>query len=190
MPTPARLDPHRSALLIIDLQERLMPVIHEGPTCVRRCARLVEGAQALSVPRLVTEQYPRGLGATVPEVARYLDPETTCIEDKTCFSACTGRVGGMIEMLGVRSVILCGVEAHVCVLHTALDLLEKGYTVAFCEDGTGSRRPIDKHAATHRMIQAGVIPTTVEAALMELAGDAASERFRAIRNIIKSGPGE
>lgn len=185
MPT-ARLDPHRSALLVIDLQERLMPVIHDQSTVTRRAARLAEGAAALSVPRLVTEQYRRGLGPTVPELARHLDHDVTAYEDKTSFSACVGRISGMLETLGVRSVVLVGVEAHVCVLFTALDLLDQGFTVAVCEDAIGSRRPIDKHAAWQRMIQAGVIPSTVESVLFEWVGDASSDRFKAIRGILQS----
>ncbi len=185
MPIP-RLDPHRSALLVIDLQERLMPVIHEKTTCIRRAARLAEGAAALSVPRFVTEQYSRGLGATVPEIAKHLDHDVTAYEDKTRFSACVGRISGMLETLGIKSVVLVGVETHICVLFTALDLLDQGFTVAVCEDATSSRRPVDKHAAMQRMVQAGVLPTTVESALFEWVGDAASERFKAIQSILRS----
>lgn len=185
----ARLDPHRSALLVIDLQGRLMPVIHEKDTVIRRAARLAEGAAALSVPRFVTEQYARGLGATVAEVAKHLnhpDSPVTAYEDKTRFSACVGRIASMLETLDVRSVVLCGVEAHVCVLFTALDLLDAGYTVAVCEDAVGSRRSSDKQAAIRRLVQAGAIPTTVESVLFEWAEDASSERFKAIQEIIRS----
>lgn len=186
MPDVLRLDPHRSALLIIDLQKKLMPVIHEKTAVVRRAARLAEGAKALTVPRLVTEQYSKGLGSTVDEVAMHLDRDVTCYEDKTRFSACVGRIASMLDTLGVRSVILAGVETHVCVLHTALDLLDREFIVAVCEDATSSRRAVDKHAAMQRMIQAGVIPTTVESALLELCEDAATDRFKAIREVIRS----
>lgn len=181
-----RLDPSLSAVLLIDLQEKLMPVIHEKSACMRRSARLAEGARVLGVPLLVTEQYPQGLGKTVPEIKRFLDEGVACYESKTRFSACIPRIVGMLETLGIRSVILAGVETHVCVLHTALDLLDRGFTVAVCEDAVGSRRAIDKHAAILRMMQAGVVPTTVESALLELCGDASNERFRAIRSVIKS----
>lgn len=185
MPVP-RLDPHRSALLVIDVQDRLMPVIDENATVIRRAARLAEGAAALSVPRFVTEQYARGLGATVPALAKFLNHDVTAYEDKTAFSACVGRISGMLETLGVRSVVLVGVEAHVCVLFTALDLLDQGFTVAVCNDAIGSRRAVDKQAAWQRMIQAGVIPTTVESVLFEWTGDASSDRFKAVRDIIRS----
>ncbi|MEM1445744.1 MAG: isochorismatase family protein [Planctomycetota bacterium] len=185
-----RLDPHRSALLVIDVQDRLMPVIEQKTTVIRRAARLAEGAEALSVPRFVTEQYSRGLGSTVPDLAKHLDQNVTAYEDKTTFSACVGRIAGMLETLGIKSVVLVGVEAHVCVLFTALDLLDQGFTVAVCEDAIGSRRAVDKHAAWQRMIQAGVIPTTVESVLFEWTGDAASDRFKAIRGIIQSKAAE
>ena len=181
-----RLEMDNTAVLLVDMQAKLMPVIHEQGACVRRAARLMEAAKILNLPRLVTEQYPRGLGHTVPEVGKYLDDGVTCFEEKTRFSACGGRVLDTLELLGVRGVILAGVEAHVCVLHTALDLLDRGFLPAVCEDAVSSRRVVDKHAAILRMAQAGVVPTTVESALLELCGDAGSDGFRAIRDVIKS----
>ncbi|MEM9883187.1 MAG: hydrolase [Planctomycetota bacterium] len=180
-----RLDPQRSALLLIDLQERLVPVMHEKTTVVRRAARLVEGANVLGVPVLITEQYPRGLGHTVADIAKQLRGAVS-VDEKTRFSASGPGLTKRLEQQGTRSVVLAGIETHVCVLQTALDLLAAGYTVAVCEDATSSRRAIDKRAALQRLAQAGAVPATVEAVLFELLGDADSPKFRALQAVIRS----
>ena len=184
MPVP-RLDPQRSAVLLIDLQERLMPVMHGRSQLERRAARLLEGANALKVPVLVTEQYPRGLGATVTAVSQHLSA-TVYRDQKTRFSACSESLLRFLRKFEIRSVVLGGIEAHVCLLQTCLDLLDERLTVAVCHDATSSRRASDKEAALQRMTQAGALPTTVEAALLELVADADTEGFRAIRRVIQS----
>ncbi|MEM6855739.1 MAG: hydrolase [Planctomycetota bacterium] len=181
----ARLDPKRSAVLLVDLQEKLLPVMHEKTTVERRAGRLIQGANVLGVPVLLTEQYPKGLGRTVGSIARQLDA-AVCTDEKTRFSACSESVIRLLEKFETKSVVVAGIETHVCVLQTCLDLLERGYTVALCVDAVSSRRPIDKKAAVDRMIQAGVLPTTVEAVLFELMGDANSPKFRELRSIIQS----
>ncbi|MEM9419064.1 MAG: hydrolase [Planctomycetota bacterium] len=181
----SRLDPKRSAVLLIDLQDKLLPVMQEKTTVERRAGRLIQGANLLKVPVLLTEQYPKGLGRTVGSIAKQLDG-AVCIDEKTRFSACSDSVIRLLEKLQVKSVVVAGIEAHVCVLQTCLDLLERGYTVALCEDAVSSRRPIDKKAAVDRMIQAGVLPTTVESVLFELLGDASSPLFRELRGVIQS----
>ncbi len=186
---PPRLPPDRSAVLLVDLQERLAPVMRDRQRLIRRAARLVQGAHVLGVPLLVTEQYPRGLGETVEEVSRHIvDPH--CIEEKTRFSACIDPVRTQLELTGAESVVVAGVEAHVCILGTCLDLLEAGYTVFPAWDAISSRRAEDKHAARERLTQAGAVPTTVESVLLELLGDAGDSRFRQVQNLIKGeGPG-
>ena len=182
MPT-IRLQPDRAAILLIDLQEKLVPVMRDRKTLTRRCARLVQGAHLLGVPLLVTEQYPRGLGETVSEVARhFVNPH--CIESKTRFSACITPIQGQLESLNVETVVLAGVEAHVCVLGTCLDLLDAGYKVMVAHDAISSRRSCDMRAAVQRMTQAGAVPTTVETVLMELVGDASAPAFREVRHLI------
>ncbi|MEO1236735.1 MAG: hydrolase [Planctomycetota bacterium] len=185
---PGRLDPERSVVLLIDLQDKLLPVMHEKTTVRRRTARLIEGAAVLDVPVLVTEQYPRGLGKTVKDIADLLQGAVS-VSEKTRFSACAEPVTRLLEKFEARSVVVAGIETHVCVLQTCLDLLERGLTVALCEDATSSRRPVDKKAAVDRMIQAGVLPTTVESVLFELLGDADSPKFRALRGVIQSKDG-
>ena len=183
-PNPPRLLADRTAVLLVDLQERLLPVMRDRQRLVRRAARLVQGVHLLGVPLLVTEQYPRGLGDTVEEVARHIvDPH--CIEEKTRFSACIEPVRTQLELIGAESVVVAGIEAHVCILGTCLDLLEAGYTVFPAWDAISSRRAEDKHAARERLTMAGAVPTTVESVLLELVLDASDSRFRQIQNLIK-----
>lgn len=181
----ARLDPKHSAVLLVDLQEKLLSVMHEKTTVARRAGRLVQGANVLKVPVLLTEQYPKGLGRTVDTVAKQLDG-AVCTDEKTRFSACSESIVRLLEKFDTKSIVLAGIETHVCVLQTCLDLLERGYTVALCEDAVSSRRPIDKKAAVDRLIQAGALPTTVESVLFEMLGDASSPKFRELRGIIQS----
>lgn len=181
----ARLDPQRSAVLLVDLQDKLLPVMHEKTTIERRAGRLIQGANVLGVPVLITEQYPKGLGRTVSSIAKQLDA-AVCTDEKTRFSACSESVVRLLEKFETKSIVVAGIETHVCVMQTCLDLLERGYTVALCVDAVSSRRPIDKKAAVDRLIQAGVLPATVESVLFELLGDANSPRFRELRTIIQS----
>ena len=185
-PTPnlPRLLPDHSALLVVDIQERLVPVMRDRQRLIRRAARLVQGAHLLGIPLLVTEQYPRGLGETVEEIARhFVDPH--CIEQKTRFSACIEPVQTQLELLGARSVVVAGIEAHVCILGTCLDSLEAGCTVFPAWDAISSRRAEDKHAARERLTMAGAVPTTVESVLLEWLADASDRRFRQVQNLIK-----
>jgi len=184
IPKPPRLVAERSALLVVDVQERLVPVMRDPKRLIRRTARLVQGAHLLGVPLLVTEQYPRGLGDTVDEIARhFVNPH--CIEEKTRFSACVEPVRTQLELIEAESVVVAGIEAHVCILGTCLDLLEAGYRVFPAWDAISSRRAEDKYAARERLTTSGALPTTVEAALMEWLADAGDGRFRAVQNLIK-----
>ncbi len=178
-----RLDEHKTALLVIDIQKKLLPHIHEAPSLLRRAARLVDGFHNLRLPILVTEQYPQGLGPTVPQLAKRL--ATAITVEKLRFSACVEPIVEQLEAHGIKSVVVCGIEAHVCVMHTVLDLLEGGYVTALVLDAIGSRRPLDATAAEQRMIRAGALPATVESVLFELAREARGERFKAIRAVIQ-----
>ena len=183
-----RLNPQRSAVLLIDFQQRLLPVMRRRSTVIRRTQRLIEGASILGLPVVVTEQYPRGLGPTHESIsaklhgAVYTDP-------KTRFSAFGPSLQQHLEKFEVQSVVVAGVEAHVCVLLTCLDLIDAGYTVAVCQDAVSSRRDEDRSAALARMQQAGVLPATVESVLFELMGDADSPHFKAMRAVIQSDEG-
>ena len=185
MSATARIDHRTSLVLLVDMQEKLLPVIDQKSTVLRRCTRLLAAARVLGVPWAVTEQNPRGLGRTVSDLADCIaDAEATA--EKMRFSAWVPQVREAAERLGTRSVVLCGVEAHVCVQQTALDVLDAGLTPVVCLDAVGSRRALDRQAAVHRMMQAGALMGSVESVLMEWCETADGKRFRAIRDIIKS----
>ena len=183
MPIP-RLHPRHTALLVVDIQERLLPGMVEREELLGRTACLIEGVKALELPILVTEQYPKGLGPTVEAITRHL-PAGASVFEKLKFSACTEPVREELRRLNTRSVVVAGIEAHVCILQTCLDLAGAGYTTAVAVDAISSRRPLDREAAVQRMIQSGVLASTVESALLELVGEAGGDRFRSVLKYIK-----
>lgn len=180
-----RLQISQTALLVVDVQEKLLPVIHHGEAVARQVGRLIDGATVLRVPILVTEQYRRGLGLTVPALVGKLG-QAVCIHEKLKFSACIEPVRAELIKRGIQQVVVCGIEAHVCVLQTCLELVELGYVTAVALDAIGSRRPADQQAAVLRMVQAGIIPTTVESVLFELVHEAGTNRFKAVLPIVKA----
>jgi nicotinamidase-related amidase len=173
-----------AAVLVVDVQEKLLPHIHNAQPLVEQIGRLIDGAHALDLPVLVTEQYRKGLGPTVADVAHHL-PEDIRPYEKLKFSACIQPVREQLNELNVHSLLICGIEAHVCVLQTCLDLLCSGYLPMVVVDAIGSRRIGDQEMAVQRMVQAGVVPTTVESALLELVDEAGTGRFKAMLPIIK-----
>ena len=179
-----RLDQDRTAVLVVDVQEKLAPVMHEHERMIAQTGRLVAGADVLGLDVLVTEQYPKGLGATVPGVADRL-PDRAQRFEKTRFSGCVEPVLEHLTASAARCVVVAGIEAHVCVAQTCLDLAVKGFDVAVAWDATASRREADREVALHRLIQAGVMPLTVEAALFELTGEASGQRFKAMLDVVK-----
>lgn len=182
--SPARLDRARSAVVLVDMQERLVPAMREADRLVAQADRLIEAAGLLEVPVLVTEQYPKGLGATVPALAGHLE-RAVCVEAKTRLSAAIDPVCEHLRRLGAQSVVLAGIEAHVCVLATGLDLLAAGYQVFPVWDAIGSRSAGDYQAARERLTQAGAVPSTLESVLFEWLGDAADPRFKAVQALIR-----
>ncbi len=170
-----------AALLLIDLQERLMPVIADQEAVVTRAVRLAAAATLLDVPVLATEQHPKGLGPTVPPLAGYPQRVMT----KTAFSAAGDP--GFAEMLpaGTGQVVVAGVEAHVCVLQTVLDLLAAGRRVAWAADATGSRDPADRAAAIERARQHGAEIVTSEMVLFEWLRDARHPSFREVHKLLR-----
>jgi nicotinamidase-related amidase len=198
--TLGRLCPSSTALLVCDIQERFRPLICGFPAVADAARRMVKGAQALQIPVLATEQYPAKLGATVGEVGL---PEGAPVVAKTRFSmmvpevrqwlasagAASGRpaLGGGANGGGdgIRSVMIVGIEAHVCVLQTALDLLAEGVEVHLITDGVSSQRAPDRAAGLARAAQSGAFLTTSESALFELCGDAAHPAFKAISAVAR-----
>ena len=183
MPIP-RLDTDATALLIVDMQQRLIDVMDQPRALIDQTARLIRGATALNLPIIVTEQYPKGLGPTAPVLADLLT-NAIGVYDKLKFSACIEPVRTSLNNHGIRSVLVAGIETHICLQHTCYDLMDAGYIVAGVRDATSSRQPFDRDTALQRMAHAGVVPTTVEAALFELVHEAGGDKFNAIRHLIK-----
>jgi nicotinamidase-related amidase len=175
-----RLERTASVLCVIDVQERLVPAMHGGDAVVARCRRLAAGARLLGVPTLVTEQYRKGLGPTVPSLADLLPSPL----EKMSFSCC-GSAGFMASLpAAARQVVLCGLETHVCVAQTALDLLAEGYAVVLAVDAITSRCPLDRDVALRRLEGSGAVPTTSEAILFEWCRTAAHPEFQAVRKLV------
>lgn len=175
------LDPAQAALLIVDMQENFRPAIEGFDAVAQRIARLASGARLLGVPVIITEQYPKGLGHTVTEIRAVLADDQPIIE-KTAFSVC-GQ-SGVVEMLPAQ-VLLCGIETHVCVNQTALDLLNRGIDVHVVGDCVSSRCFTDRDAGLNRMQRAGAILSTLEMALFELMKDAKHPQFKAVQKLLK-----
>ena len=176
-----KLDPERAALVVIDVQEAFRKALPEGfDQLARAVATLVRGAEAVGIPIHVTEQYPKGLGATVPEVAERL-PDGVAPIDKVCFSAAEAEG---FELGGRGQALVCGIEAHVCVNQTVLDLLGSGVEVHVAEDAVGSRFPQNKEVGLHKMERAGAVVTSVETALFELLGAAGTDEFKRVQKLI------
>ena len=185
MPHPRLLDPAKTALVIVDVQEAFRSVVGDFALTASRIAMAARGFQVLGVPILVTEQYPKGLGRTAEEIVLTL-PDDFQFFEKTAFSSC--GAGGFIERLqdgGVSQVALCGLETHICVNQTAHDLLDNGFEVHLLTDCVGSRFEHDKQAGLAKMQSSGVVPASVEMALFELMRDAKHEKFKEIQAIVK-----
>lgn len=183
MPTEPRLTAARgAALLIVDLQTRLLPAIDRADRVVARTAQLVRGARLLDLPVVATEQVPAKLGPTIPALAEILPARLA----KTTFHA--GGADGIWDALAaprVRHVALAGIEAHICVAQTALELLARGFTVQVPVDAVGSRFASDREVALRRLERAGAILTTAEACLFEWVEAADHPQFRAIAALVK-----
>jgi len=166
-----------TALVVVDVQEGFRSYGCFGDVA-QACGRMVEGAGILGVPVIATEQYPKGLKHTAPEVGLAADSRPV---EKSVFSAV--RADGF-NLAGRNQVMVCGIEAHVCVAQTALDLLDRGVAVQIVTDAVGSRHPHDREVALQRLDRAGATLTTVEAALLELCKHAGTPEFKAVQKVI------
>lgn len=182
-----RLDRKDAVLVVIDVQERLMPVIHERFEVERNIERLIRGAHILGVPVIVTEQYVKGLGPTV-EPLRIALEETSGYRpiEKNCFSAqgCA-PFAAQLAALDRRQILIAGVETHVCVYQTVLDLLGGDRTVWVVADAVSSRTPRNRDLALQRLTSEGAKLSTTEMALFELTVTAGTDEFRAISKLVK-----
>jgi nicotinamidase-related amidase len=176
-----KLDPERAVLVVIDVQEAFRKALPGFDDVAASVATLVRGAAAIGVPVVVTEQYPQGLGATVAEVADHL-PDAVDRVEKVRFSA--ADVDGFD--LGARDqALVCGIEAHVCVNQTVLDLIGEDVEVHVAADAVGSRTEANRELGLAKMERAGAVVTGVEMALFELLGGSDAEAFKEVQGLVK-----
>ena len=175
-----RIIREEAAAVVIDYQEKLVPAMHKKEELIRNSQILLKGLKILGVPMCVTQQYTKGLGMTVSEIQEAAG--TKAYMDKISFS--TADVTAE-QIQGKKYVILCGMEAHICVLPTLIDSKAEGYVPVLVEDCISSRKKNDKKMAIKRAIQEGAIVTTYEAVLFELLKEAGTEESKAIQRLIK-----
>jgi nicotinamidase-related amidase len=175
----------RSALVIIDMQEAFRTKIPGFDEVAVRIATMVEAAKLLHLPILVTEQYPSGLGDTASEIKKVL-PDSDQIIEKTTFSSCgVESFISQLEATQATQILVCGIEAHICVNQTVHDLLARGFQVHLLTGCIASRQPANKRVALRKMQMSGALPSSIEMALFELLRDAKHEQFKAIQQLIK-----
>ena len=178
------LDRNRSVLVVIDVQERLYPSIHEHERMLSRIDLLLSAASIMQVPVVLTEQYPKGLGRTIEEIRKAL-PDVQPLE-KMDFS-CVPAAGFMetLSSLHRDQIVLAGIEAHVCVTQTALDLASRGENVFICADAVSSRRPLDVKFGLKRLSQNGLTLVTAESVVFEWLRRAGTDEFKALQPKLK-----
>jgi len=185
--SPELMNREDSALLVIDVQETLIKLIADRKRIIWNVRRLLDAAKALGVPIAATEQYPERLSPTVPELKERIGHAP----DKLSFSACVcGDIFERWNQDDRSRVLICGIETHVCVLHTALDLASDGFEVYVAVDAVGARYSVDHETALRRMESAGVILTTTETAFFEWCRTAEAPEFKQISALAKEKPPE
>jgi len=178
------LDPRSTLFLLVDVQERLYKAMHEKEKLASSLGILIRGLKTIGIPMVATEQYPQGIGPTIPEISGLL--ESVPVFSKMSFS-CWGdtRCREAISSFDRSRILIAGIEAHVCVYQTAIDLVRSGYEVEIPADGVSSRTPFDRDIGLARMRDRGVGITSVEIVLFELMRTAEAEKFREISRILK-----
>lgn len=176
------MNTENTVCLVIDIQERLTPSLHEAEAFIAACRLLIQGLQALNVPMMLTEQYPKGLGATLPAV-RLLLPDAPLAE-KTRFSTAQAAEG-FIREKQARNVVLIGAETHICILQTVLDLRAQGLDVYLPAECLASRNPANKTNGLEQMRTAGATVGNSESLLFSLLGDAKHPAFKTISKLVR-----
>lgn len=188
--SPELLSRDRSQLLIVDVQEKLLPVIHDSDRLLKTVRFIMDVAKVLQVPAVISEQYPQGLGGTVAQIAEQGSAIQTF--DKLRFSASEGFLplaGDCREPGGRDQVVIVGIEAHVCVLQTAFDLLACGLRAFVVADAVGSRNPADYHRALDRIRDAGGVVCTAESVAFEWCEVAGTDEFRQVSRLVRNRGG-
>jgi nicotinamidase-related amidase len=175
----------QSALVIVDMQEAFREKISDFTQTARRISVMTQAAKLLRLPILVTEQYPKGLGHTAQEIKEVL-PAGIAVVEKTSFSSCGAQpFKQQLKEIEARQLLVCGIEAHICVNQTVHDLLADGYQVHLLIDCITSRSPTNREIGLAKMQASGAISSSVELALFEMMRDASHEQFRAVQSLIK-----
>jgi nicotinamidase-related amidase len=178
------IDRSRSRMLLVDMQTGLVPAMAAGEDATKACAVLLQAAQAVAVPIVVSEQYPKGLGRTVPELARLA--EAGRFFEKVEFSCqANSELQAALMADGRSQIVVAGIEAHVCVLQTALDLRAAGYEVFVVADAISSRQADSRTVAIQRMAGSGIDIVTTEMVLFEWLRTAAAAEFKALSRLIR-----
>lgn len=176
-----RVDARRAALVVVDVQEAFRKSIPDFDRIAERSGVLIEAARRVGLPIVVTEQYPKGLGATVEAVAGHLPDDVEPVE-KVCFSA---AAADGFDLSGRDQAVVCGIETHVCVSHTALDLLAAGKGVHIVCDAVGSRAEANRDLALRKLERAGAVLTSAETVVFELVREAGTPEFKALQGLVK-----
>lgn len=179
------LDHRASVLLLVDIQERLMPAMHEPLRVIANAAILLGAAYRLGVPVIVTEQYPKGLGHTVPDIAGLIRDRDAVMPKLTFSAAADPATLARLRQSRRGQVLIAGVEAHVCVLQTAIGLVQAGYQVFVVADATSARSPHNVALAMERLTLNGVSVVSTEMALFEWLGRAGTDEFRDLSRLIR-----
>ena len=189
--SPLLLDRSKSGLLIVDVQQKLIPLLPGKNRIVWNLGRLLSGARILEVPVAATEQYPRGLGSTIEALAVPLAEINAPVPEKLRFS-CAECAEIFVDWRdrGIDQILVAGIETHVCIMQTVLDLMSDGFELFVAVDATGSRYSVDRETALHRMESSGATLTTTEAALFEWCGVAGTEAFKSVSQLIREPPPE
>ena len=179
-----RITKENTAGLIIDFQERLFPVMFENEKLLETTKTLVEGLQIINIPLIVTQQYTKGIGETIPEIKTIISSFEPI--EKRAFSCCDEpSVSQKLSELNVKNVLICGIESHVCVLQTAVDLKEAGFNPVIVMDCISSRSRENIEIAKERFRYEGIMITSVESILFELTRTSSADEFRAISKLVK-----
>lgn len=179
-----RIPRDNTVAIIIDIQERLVPHIHDNETIAGNTEILIKGMQVLGIPIHVTQQYSKGLGHTIPRIESLF--ESFGFIEKTAFSCCDEQdLVRALKATGKKYVLIAGIESHVCVLQTVIDLMDQGYVPVVIEDCVSSRKPSDKSIAMERMRSEGAIISSYESILFELCRFSGTEEFKSISKLVK-----
>ncbi len=184
-----QLQADRAFVLVVDIQEKLLPAIDHHQRVVSSSCKLLQGTSVFNLPVIATEQYPKGLGTTEATIAACLEQSHAQTFEKMTFSVCDEpTVRTAVNNLDRPQAIVIGIEAHVCVQQTTLDLLAQDFDVFVCADAIGSRGQTDYQCALDRMRQEGAFVTTVESVLFEICNRCDTAQFKDMLNVIKAMP--